>query len=1041
MPKPLVIVESPAKAKTISKFLGKDWMVEASIGHVRDLPSSAAEIPAAVKGESWARLGVNVDAGYDPLYVVPGEKKAKIRELKAKLKDASALYLATDEDREGEAISWHLLELLQPKVPVKRMVFHEITKAAIAEAVENCRDVDQSLVDAQEARRILDRLYGYEVSPLLWRKIAPRLSAGRVQSVTTRLVVERERERMAFTSAAWWDARVTLEHEGARFPATVTSLDGKALAQGRDFGTDGKLLAGRKVQVLDEAAAGKLARGLAGQRARVERAEEKEYGASPKAPFTTSTLQQEAGRKLGMTAKRAMQAAQRLYENGYITYMRTDSVALSTQAIAAARELVGERYGKEYLPRAPRQWEGKSRNAQEAHEAIRPAGESFRDPAEVERELGGDEARVYDLVWKRTVASQMLDARLKSVTATFDVPLAGGGKAELVARGKTVLFDGFLRAYVEGTDEPDAPAGGEEEAVLPDLARGDEARVAEAQPAGHATKPPARYTEAGLVQKLEELGIGRPSTYASIIGTILDREYVVKRGTALVPTPLAFAVVNLMTELEPTLIDYSFTAGMEEALDAIARGELKRNTFLERFYKGSEPGLHAIVTGKGGEIDAKRVNTIPIGERDGKPIALRVGRYGPYIEHGDARASVPEGLAPDEITLEKAIELLATASQAEEPLGHAKDGAAVYLRTGRFGPYVQLGEDTDDKKKKPKRASLLRTMSPKTLTLEQALKLLSLPRALGDDVDGNPITAALGRFGPYLAKTIPGAEKPDYRNLKSEEQLFTVTLEEARAIYAQPKTFRRRGAGPAAPPLKELGVDPESGGQIVVKDGRYGPYCTDGTTNASLPKDSKVEDFGLTEAVRLLAERREAGPKKKPPKRASLLRSMSPKTLTLEQALKLLSLPRALSNDVDGNPIVAALGRFGPYLAKTIPGAEKPDYRNLKTEEQLFAITLEEARAIYAQPKSFRRRGAGPAAPPLRELGVDPESGGQIVIKDGRYGPYCTDGTTNASLPKDSKVEDFSLTEAVRLLAERREAGPKKPKRRKAPARKKSKAG
>jgi len=872
MPKPLVIVESPAKAKTIAKFLGKDWMVEASIGHVRDLPSSAAEIPAAVKGESWARLGVNVEAGYDPLYVVPGEKKAKIRELKAKLKDASALYLATDEDREGEAISWHLLELLKPKVPVKRMVFHEITKAAIAEAIENCRDVDTSLVDAQEARRILDRLYGYEVSPILWRKIAPRLSAGRVQSVATRLVVERERERMAFTSAAWWDAKVVLEHEGTRFPAAVTALDGKALAQGRDFGTDGKLLAGRKVQVLDEVAAGKLARGLAGQRARVERVEEKEYGASPKPPFTTSTLQQEAGRKLGMTAKRAMQAAQRLYENGFITYMRTDSVALSSQAIAAARELVGTRYGKEYLPRAPRQWEGKSRNAQEAHEAIRPAGESFRDPDEVERELGGDEARVYDLVWKRTVASQMLDARLKSITATFDAPLAGGGpsgtsRAELVARGKTVLFDGFLRAYVEGTDEAETTKTerDEDEAVLPDLARGDEARVAEAQPAGHATKPPARYTEAGLVQKLEELGIGRPSTYASIIGTILDREYVVKRGTALVPTPLAFAVVNLMTELEPTLIDYSFTAGMEESLDAISRGELERNVFLERFYKGKEPGLHAIVTGKAGDIDPKRVNTIPIGEHDGKPIALRVGRYGPYLEHGDARASVPDGLAPDEITTEKALELLATASQAEEPLGHAEDGSAVYLRTGRFGPYVQLGEDTDDKKKKPKRASLLRTMSPKTLTLEQALKLLSLPRALGDDVDGNPITAALGRFGPYLAKAIPGAEKPDYRNLKSEEQLFTITLEEARAIYAQPKTFRRRGAGPAGPPLKELGVDPESGGQIVVKDGRYGPYCTDGTTNASLPKDAKVEDFGLTEAVRLLAERREAGPKK--PKR------------------------------------------------------------------------------------------------------------------------------------------------------------------------------
>jgi DNA topoisomerase-1 len=878
MPKFLVIVESPAKAKTISKYLGKDWMVEASIGHVRDLPSNAAEIPASVKGEAWARLGVNVDSGYTPLYVVPSEKKKVIRELKAKLKEAKALYLATDEDREGEAISWHLKELLQPKVPVKRMVFHEITKAAIEEAVRSCRDVDASLVDAQEARRILDRLYGYEVSPVLWRKIAPRLSAGRVQSVATRLVVERERERMAFRVASWWDARVTLENKKTRFPAAVTALDGKALAQGRDFGEDGKVLAGRKVLVLDEPGARALAGELAGRTASVQAIEEKEYGSSPKPPFTTSTLQQEAGRKLGMPAKRAMQAAQRLYENGYITYMRTDSVTLSTQAISAARELVAARYGKEYLPKAPRQWEAKSRNAQEAHEAIRPAGESFPDLEDVEGELGRDEARLYELIWKRTVASQMVDARLKSVTATLDVELAKGGRAELVAKGRTVLFDGFLRAYVEGSDEPEngeKPRSDEEEAVLPPLAKGDQARVAEAQPAGHTTKPPSRYTEAGLVQKLEELGIGRPSTYASIIGTILDREYVVKRAAALVPTPLAFAVVNLMTELEPTLVDYSFTAEMEDELDAIARGELGRNEFLEGFYRGKEPGLHAIVTKRASKIDPRRVGTIPIGEKDGKPIALRVGRYGPYIEHGDQRASVPEGLAPDEITIAKALELLATASQAEQPLGQAPDGKAVYLRTGRFGPYVQLGEDTGDKKNPPKRASLLRSMSPKHLTLAQALQLLSLPRPLGDDVDGNPITAALGRFGPYLAKAVPGAEKPDYRNLKSEEQLFTITLEEARAIYAQPKGARRRGAA-AAPPLKELGVDPASGAPIVVRDGKYGPYCTDGTTNASLPKDARVEEFTLGEAVRLLEARRAAGPKKRrgaPRKKAAKAKS------------------------------------------------------------------------------------------------------------------------------------------------------------------------
>jgi DNA topoisomerase I len=878
MAKPLVIVESPAKAKTISKFLGKDWVVEASIGHVRDLPGSAAEIPAAVKSEAWARLGVNVDDDYAPLYVVPPEKKAKIRELKAKLKDASALYLATDEDREGEAISWHLLELLQPKVPVKRMVFHEITKAAIAAAVENCRDVDTRLVDAQEARRILDRLYGYEVSPVLWRKIAPRLSAGRVQSVATRLIVEREKERMAFTPAAWWDANVKLEHKAIRFKAQVVSLDGQVLAQGRDFGADGALTAGRKVVVLDQARATALATGLSGQPAQVRSVEEKEYGSSPKAPFTTSTFQQEAGRKLGMTAKRAMQAAQRLYENGFITYMRTDSVSLSGQAMQAARTLVAGRYGAEYLPKSPRVWEGKSRNAQEAHEAIRPAGESFQNPEVVEREMGGDEARVYDLIWKRTVASQMVDARMKSVAATFDAALSTGGRAELVARGRTVLFDGFLRAYVEGRDEPESgDRADDQEEVLPALVTGDTARVAEASPMGHSTKPPARYTEAGLVQKLEELGIGRPSTYASIIGTIIDRDYVGKRGAALVPTPLAFAVVHLMTALEPALVDYSFTAGMEDDLDAIARGELKRNTFLERFYRGSKPGLHAIVNGRATGIDPKTIGTIPLGIKDGVALNLRVGRYGPYIEFGESRASVPEGLAPDEITMEKAAELIATASQAEEPLGHDANGEPVFLRTGRFGPYVQLGVDPGKDGPKPKRASLLKSMSPKSVTLEQALKLLSLPRVLGNDVDGNPITAALGRFGPYMAKQIPGAPKPDYRNLKTEEQLFEITLEEARAIYAQPRSFRRGGGGATQAPLKELGPDPVSGAPIVIKDGRYGPYCSDGTTNASLPKGTVIEEFTLAQAARLLEERREAAPAKKKPKKKAAAKKAAPR--------------------------------------------------------------------------------------------------------------------------------------------------------------------
>jgi DNA topoisomerase I len=869
MAKPLVIVESPAKARTISKFLGKDWMIEASIGHVRDLPSGAAEIPAAVKGEAWSRLGVNVDKDYEPLYVVPAGKKARIRELKAKLKEASVLYLATDEDREGESISWHLQTLLQPKVPVKRMVFHEITKAAIAEALDNCRDVDANLVDAQESRRILDRLYGYEVSPVLWRKIAPRLSAGRVQSVTTRLIVDRERERMAFRSATWWDAQVTLEYQEQRFPAQVIALDGKTLALGRDFGPDGKLASGRKVVVLDEAAASKLSRGLQGRIARVRKVEEKEYTSSPKAPYTTSTLQQEAGRKLGMTAKRAMSTAQRLYENGLITYMRTDSVVLSTQAVNAARDLVRESYGEEYLPKSPRVWESKSRSAQEAHEAIRPAGETFRPPDEVAAEVGaGDEARLYELIWKRTIASQMLDARLKTLVATFDCDLAGGGKAELTARGRVVLFDGFLRAYVEGSDEPEAGKEGadEKEVTLPALAAGVDTRVAEAQPSAHQTKPPARYTEAGLVQQLEELGIGRPSTYASIIGTIIDREYAVKRGSALVPTPLAFAVVQLMLKLEPTLVDYSFTAEMEAKLDSIANGDLKRRTFLDNFYRGDEPGLHAIVTDRLAGIDPKIVGTIAIGEKDGQKISVRVGRYGPYIESGEARASVPEGLALDEITTDKALELLAAASKADEPIGHAPDGQPVFVRTGRFGPYVQLGEDTGDKKIKPKRASVFKSMDARHLTLEQALSLLSLPRTLGTAPDGGTVVARSGRFGPYLEKTIEGALKPETRSLKTEEELLTVTLEEALALFAVPKRGRGRAAIP--PPIKEMGMDPVAAAPIVLRDGRYGPYVSDGSTNASLPKGADIEALTLDEAIRLLAERRELGPPKKKRKRA-----------------------------------------------------------------------------------------------------------------------------------------------------------------------------
>jgi DNA topoisomerase-1 len=742
---------------------------------------------------------------------------------------------------------------------------------------------------------------------------------------------------MSFRAASWWDARVTLDYEGQRFPAQVLALDGRLLALGRDFNAEGRLSGSREVLVLDEAAATKLATDLSGRTARVSGVEEKEYGSAPKPPFTTSTLQQEAGRKLGMPAKRAMQSAQRLYEGGYITYMRTDSIKLSEQAVKAARSLVAERYGKEYLPASPREWEGKSRNAQEAHEAIRPAGETFRTPEEIAAEVDAGDARLYELIWKRTIASQMLDARHKSVVASLDCALPGGRAAELQARGRVVLFDGFLRAYVEGSDEDSAGSdkeggggaeqAGEREAVLPPLRAGMDTRVAEALPAGHETKPPARYTEAGIVQKLEELGIGRPSTYASIIGTIIDREYVVKRGSALVPTPLAFAVVQLMLELEPTLVDFSFTADMEARLDSIALGELERTSFLDSFYRGKQPGLHAIVNDHAPKIDPKKVGTIPIGMHEGQAISLRVGRYGPYLESGEARASVPEGLAPDEITVEKALDLLAAAGKAEEPLGLAADGTRVFLRTGRFGPYVQLGEDPEDKAQKPKRASLFKSMDPRRLTLEEALLLLSLPRALGTAPDGGAIIARPGRFGPYLEKTLEGPEKPskpETRSLKSEEQLLAITLEEAVALFAIPKGTRGRGS---APTLRDLGVDPKDASAILLKDGRYGPYVTDGTTNASLPKGASLDELTLEEALRLLAERREAAPaqgRRKPAARVARKQSAEAKPVKKAGA-KVASTAKVVMS------VPAA--KAGTTAAKAKPAAAKPAVAKAKPKD------------------------------------------------------------------------------------------------------------
>ena len=850
----LVIVESPAKAKTIGGYLGRDFVVESSIGHIRDLPHRAAEVPAQFKKEPWARLGVDVDHGFTPLYVVTADKKAQVRKLKAALAEADELFLATDEDREGEAIAWHLREVLAPRVPVRRMVFHEITREAIRRAVENPREIDQQLVDAQETRRILDRLYGYEVSPVLWKKVAQGLSAGRVQSVATRLVVERERERMAFRAAAYWDLEAVLDTGGAAAPGEPTrlttrlvALEGRRVAQGRDFDPQGRLVAGEAVVHLDEPAATDLATALAGAAFTVRSVEARPYRRSPYPPFRTTTLQQEAGRKLGFGAARTMQVAQRLYENGYITYMRTDSITLSEQAVAAARAQAVALYGADAVPAAPRRYESKVKNAQEAHEAIRPAGETFRTPGETG--LRGDEFRLYELIWQRTVASQMHDAQGQSVTVRVAAQAADGRDAEFAATGRVITAPGFLRAYVEGADDPDAELD-DRERRLPRVAEGDVLVAVSVRPDGHETRPPARYTEASLVKELEEREIGRPSTYASIIDTILDRGYVFKKGTALVPSFLAFAVVRLLEGHFPRLVDYGFTARMEDVLDEIAAGRAEMVSWLSRFYFGDGAtieGLKAAVSDLG-DIDAREINTLEVG--DG--IAVRVGRFGPYLQRGDERAPVPADLPPDELTVERARELLAAGS-GERPLGVDPDtGHPLVVRSGRFGPYVTevLPEGATGK---PRTASLLRSMTPETVTLADAVRLLALPRVLGRAPDGEEVTAQHGRYGPYVKK---GRES---RSLDTEEQLFTVTLEEALARLAEPKTRGRRPAA-AVEPLRELGPDPVSGRPMVLREGRFGPYVTDGETNASLRKGDEVATLTVERAAELLAERRARGP-------------------------------------------------------------------------------------------------------------------------------------------------------------------------------------
>ncbi|HUG31331.1 MAG TPA: type I DNA topoisomerase [Acidimicrobiia bacterium] len=849
MPKSLVIVESPTKARTISSFLSSDATVESSMGHIRDLPRSAAEIPARAKGEDWARLGVNVDEDFEPLYVVPKERKSQVKKLRDLLANVDELYLATDEDREGEAIAWHLVEVLKPKVPVKRMVFHEITRPAIEEAFSNPRDLDERLVSAQEARRILDRLYGYEVSPVLWKKVQPKLSAGRVQSVAVRIVVERERERMAFIPAGYWSIEGSFapaDDHDKTFGATLVSVDEKKIATGRDFDSEGK--SKKDVMVLDQKTATNLATTLQDLEFEVVSVESKPYTRRPYPPFRTSTLQQEAGRKLRYSSSRTMSVAQRLYENGYITYMRTDSIELSDSAVGAARGQIAKLYGEEFLSPSPRKYSGKqAKGAQEAHEAIRPAGD-FLTPEQVAVDVGRDEAALYDLIWKRTVASQMADAKGVTVSVRLGATASSGEKAVFGASGRTITFPGFLRAYVEGSDDPESELD-DKEKLLPPLAEGDALAVERLEPTGHETRPPARYTEASLVQKLEDLGVGRPSTYASIMTTIQDRGYVFKKGSALVPTFTAFGVVGLMEQHFPNLIDYEFTAAMESDLDRIADGEEESVPWLTAFYFGDD-GLKQKVASRLDEIDPRAVNSIPIGEDEsGTEVVARIGRYGPYVERGDERGSIPEDLAPDELTVARAIELIEQQNRGDKIFGTDPDtGLTVYGRTGRFGPYVQLGEQEEGSKEKPKRASLLKGMEMDELGLDDALKLLSLPRTVGTDDDDIEILALNGRYGPYIQRG------DDRRSLESEDQLFTLTVEEALKLLAEPP--RRRGQARSAY-LKELGKDPVSGKSVTVKSGRYGPYVTDGEVNASLRKGDSPEKISLERAAELLQARRD----------------------------------------------------------------------------------------------------------------------------------------------------------------------------------------
>lgn len=858
-----MIVESPAKAKTIQKFLGTDYDVQASVGHIRDLPRRAAEVPADMKKIKWAKLGVDVENNFAPLYVVDSQKRERVQELKKKLKDASELLLATDEDREGEAIAWHLLEVLKPKVPVRRMVFHEITEHAIREAAESTREIDQRLVDAQEARRILDRLYGYEVSPVLWKKIQQGLSAGRVQSVTLRLVVDRERERMAFRSADYWDISATFDP--GSFDAALTQVDGVRVVVSDDFDSRGVQTRETAVR-LDEVLATKLVDGLVGQKFKVSDVIDKPYRRSPQPPFMTSTLQREAGNRLGWSAQRAMRVAQALYERGYITYMRTDSTSLSPTAIKAARDQAVEMFGKDSISPEPRRYDRKVKNAQEAHEAIRPAGDTFRTPDRLAAELNSDELALYNLVWRRTLASQMADAKGTTSTLKIQGTATSGEMVEFSASGTVITSPGF-RAAQDSASTSDDQA--DEDRRLPHLKVGDELVANRLEPVGHSTQPPARFTEASLVKELESRGIGRPSTYASTIATILDRGYVWRKGRALVPSWLGMVVIRLLEKHFTSLVDYDFTAQLEEILDLVANGEEDRLTVLKTFYFGDKsrdyPGLTALAN-QLGEIDARELSSFPI---EGTDMTLRVGRYGPYVEEGDIRVSVPEDMAPDELSELSAKELIARPSNDRELGMHPETGRVIALRVGRFGPYVSelLPEGTEGK---PVTASLFKTMDVALVDLDTALKLMALPKLVGvDPADSAEIMARNGPYGPFIFK---GKET---RSLATEDEIFTVTVDQALELFAQPK--KRRGPQ-ELPPLREIGLDPATSKPIVVKKGRYGPYVTDGETNASLRTGDDPESVDLLRAAELLADRRARGPVQKRGRKAKKTTKSAKKT-------------------------------------------------------------------------------------------------------------------------------------------------------------------